>query len=275
MRNLMTSVETALKLGVLGAILGYLSLRAHFNTFGIPALSHLGSERYALEAYVFAVGTLSCAVPVVLLGICVLALGRLLRFAPRALQGQISKVRRLSDGAIAAGLLLMLTIVAAQEPVYDIAVGHLRSIEGRGLRPWVFYVLLGALGTGAAQLLTAPHPTGRGEPNSLQRGVLIFAFALIVLALPIVFGASVRDARYPLVALRGAGTDRTECGLAVYQTEKALFIWQAASREAWVRRVELSDVGLLRFGDLRDLRTQIQFAANSDGDFPSCSRLRP
>lgn len=273
LRNLGPSLDFILKLGAFGAAAGYMSLRAHFNTFGIPALAHLGAERYLLEVYVFAIGLLSRAVPLVA-GLALVAI------AARPLFRRISatRLRPYSDTVVIAVLLVSLVVVALHEPNLDMAVGPLDGSARLGLPAWLFYVLLLSALIGiiylSAVARASPPDTGNGKQQVRRRAVAV-TLGFVCVALPAVFGASVREARYPLVRISPHGAEPVQCGLALYQDDKALFVWRAEAGTGQVRRIELSKLEDVAFGPLRDLRAVVRIAAHSPDAFPSCRDMLP
>jgi hypothetical protein len=276
--GLLKSLEGLTKIAAILAVAGYLSLRAHFNHIGISSLAALSLDRYLLETFTFVVGSVIRAIPMGIAAALIAVVA--LAIAPKGLIEQ-RVVQPMERPYLAGAALIILVIVlgtVALRPIpTDVAVGDLTAdILGRK-DEWLFDLLL------ATTLLAGTLMPSIRRQLQNQRGTplcrLIWYMngaltAIMVLVLPLLFGAYIHRAEYPLISVLMAPGKSVECALAVYQTERTLVVWQAKDGYGRMRTLPFNEIKDLTIGPLADVRAVAAAASKDPSAYPLCGKLR-
>jgi len=240
-------LEQILKVAGLLAAFGYVALRSHLARLGVTSATPFGIERYLSEFYTMlsdillrAMIALILVVPVLLLGICCAAVFK-------RTKGIWLVVRRRKEifGAAAlnpwlpAALLLSLVLMTLWmlrqvSAILDsvAVVGGLKDVSrasatGAHVFEVIFWGVLAAgfLCWGVSWASSEPGERfSEGAARLLWKVCNVFVLVL-VLHVPLLYGAFAHETKYPSVSITSEkGT--TTCGLLVLQTSNDYRIWQ-------------------------------------------------
>lgn len=264
------------------AVGGYLSLRTYLNRMEISGPAFLGTERYLLEAYLFAEG-LFLILPWAAALVLILLAWR--GIAPKSYR---------------ATLLHTSTMSNRTRPVLALAiVGILcwllrQSFLGAGLwpgapsslppalqprRPELFQVALGVALMWWFTVVSARRTSsefaglfGHVLPENMARTLTAAISLALALALPILYGRESRPDAAPLVRVvfQDKGTPSL-CGLAVLHWSDGMLIWHAEARQPRFVSLRLERVAHVAWGANRSLRDALQVGHNVMVPVPDCS----
>lgn len=278
------ALKTLVEFTALMAASGYISLRAHFNVFGISATVAPGSERYLMETWIFISALISrYALLLIVIGL-LLFLGlvgaRDAKTPSTGLVGWVlSKARlwarlaaqRISPLAVPlmislAGLLWCLYQKARLK--YDVAVGPLDFEKIQSIpRGWtvcdvcIAVVIIGYGATLAAPVSLKQH----GTLQAMAWGILRLISIVMALQLPIAYGAFVRDPLYPIASVEHGERD-SACGLLIPVGSDSITLWYVSSTgEGTTLEIPRDKVNSIYIGRLTSLLDQLNEAAKTPG----------
>ena len=275
MEKLFSFVENVSKVAGAISIAGYLSLRAHFNFLGVSSLTPLTLERYLLETYLFVIGSLQRALPILPVLFVIGGIGwGLWRLITRRRSIQIPA----TFWQFLLLALLLITVVLAYyvPPATDVVVGVLKN-KGYLRREWLVDLLILSVGFGLVTLNWGSEQPKQAKSEIFRRDwitninwALLFAIAL---TLPLRFGTEVHGTGYPVASLKLKAGENRECGLLLYQNGESLVLWQATKGFGRVHRFETKSVDDLIVGEVRDILQMAGEAAKNETNFPDCHAL--
>lgn len=222
-------------------VIGYMSVRAHANFIGIPAVSGLGVVAYLAECYVFFVSTLAYlfidgVIALLLMGLAGLILGPI--YGLRSYQhlfrwgasgsAWLSRSRQGWFTTIALLACLVMGMLWSLAGPVDVAVGALNDAVLQQTTQYLFNVaLIGILVVGGSWYigLSGPHPHGHSHA---ARAAVALLLGIAAILLPALHGRLIRPPLYPVAAVAGKDSAREECGLLVLFTDESAVIWTAA-----------------------------------------------
>jgi hypothetical protein len=281
--------EKAIKAVGILAVLGYVSLRAHWNQLGIPVVTGVETERYIAEFYVlFTDLLLRLEVYAIFIGTVGLLGGFLWR--RRSLAGvrarlalHLGKLEKRSSHHTAPAILLAallsllfwllhaMTDLLAMSRGKPMAVGTLEPVAAlRVMGNRLFDNLLVWVIVAAFACWLIPRVWNTGSSLVWTWHVCRAIVIILALHLPILYGSFVRDSRYPRV-LWTADSGGSQCGLLILQTAENLSVWTADQGQG--RIIVLPgkfEKTRLVLGEPKDLFETIDFAAKREADLKLC-----
>ena len=281
--------EKAIKAAGVLAVVGYVSLRAHWNQLGIPVVNGVEIERYVAECYVLFLDLLfRLEVYTILIGSVGLVGGfiwnrpALSGFRDRLVRHLGKIERRSSCHTVPAilmsfllGLLFWLlramTDLVAKSGGKPLAVGTLKPVvELREIGNHYFESLLAWVLVSVAACWLLPRVWKSTSPLAWTWHACRVLVVIVALHLPILYGSFVRDSRYPRLSWKADG-EEPQCGLLILQTAESLSVWTAENGQG--RIIVLpgkSEKRTLILGEPKDLFTTIDSAAKPEADLKLC-----
>lgn len=259
-------LEAAAKVASVLAAAGYISMRAHFNAFGLSWSASLGGEPYLREIWLLAVWGVD-RYALVAACLAALALGARALFGRHRgwmllAEGLRRGVPAMSSVSFVAGTLALGWALAVRRAAKDVAISlDLDSLNAlAALQPVTLDVVIaaGCLAIAAARWARPP-----------VRTVMLALAAVLWLQVPMLYGIIARPRAYPLAYAPKDG----HCGLLVMRTDKQIALWHAVGGRGRTETLRQDDFTELRVGELRDLLTEARSAAVSKGSVPDCKPL--
>jgi hypothetical protein len=273
--------EQAAKLTALFAVLGYISIRAHFNYLGVSFTRPLGLERYLVETYLFAAAVAYKLLWIALIGALAAAPVLLLRRTNRAAR---SAVQRIETGhrssafqagsltVLAAGSLWLITTLGQQ----DVLVGALSESIVSHRRPWRFdlalvLVVAGLLSRRLAQTRETAGEESRQSVPAILVGLQLVPLAALATLVPVLYGEAAHPTEFPFVQVQLKDTNAPTCGLLMLNTTSEITIWQAAHGRGRLTVLPSSRIAATAMGRLDDaLSLAVTAAKTPNVVIPPC-----
>jgi hypothetical protein len=271
--------ENVAKLGGLLAAAGYLSLRTHLNRYGLSVTVSLGAERYLTEIWpIVSWFVARYALLSAVLTIFALAIEPWWRRTrgPAVLTNVHARWVLVAWLAVATVVLGLFLGHWPRDP--DLAVGLLPADALYAIasedRSWLVDLLCASV---VAGLFALGHVRRRADVDTVAvaaRRIGQILWVAIVLMIPVAYGSSVRDRRYPVALVSSADGRSITCGLLVAATSDSATLWRAESRVGSTVQISRDRGDSVRIGRLEDLALDAAVAANTGSMIPDCTHLR-
>jgi hypothetical protein len=234
-------IEALAKVALAFAAIGYISLRAHLNSLGIPFRESVPVERYLMEMWDWVVSSLLPLVkPTCSLALLAWTLTALTRriMGRRAFAGKWSdQLRRWWRADWTEKILLLVLAIACVSTALlveqycrtPIAVaGPLAPRSAQEPQVRNFYSALVIVWLIESIFWGARRTAGRAAAWHRTLGcVMVF---IMTVQLPMLYGWLIRDDRYPTVTMEIKVGDetKTEQGVLVFETSDRFIVWRAS-----------------------------------------------
>ena len=272
-RTKLEFVELIVKIGAVFAFIGYVALRAHVNSLGIPFHDSVSSQRYLMETWSW---TVTSFFPLVkpacclgLLGWLVAVLGRKWLQKSIKVRAHWAKIReclvdKLGNGEDFFLAVLILTCVTASlmiELGSDVPLtltGTLKQIVPRFETGSLYHMLV------VIWIVQSAFWLARSAPGSSQRRpVALILLAVVTMQLPMIYGWLVLEQQCPIVTLQVKSEPGKESGswLLVFETAERFIVWRTTGGKGEVTSYLRSEILNISAGETFSLREMIGKAA--------------
>jgi hypothetical protein len=291
-RNALGLTKAVIDIGAVWATFGYLSLRAFCNFAGIPLLTDIGFERYLEESfYLFmsiAVGISTNVFFILATLVCcgVALTSALIRRAPRPVL-VVAQSRSVSTALILVACVLIsavgfVTISSYPHGLHqNVMIGRLVAatfLEDTSTHRYSV-VFLAVLSCSGCLLLTSlPWSSSTTAAAWIRRAlfsVLCLFSALLVLAVPLAFGATLRDREVYIVRMRLDEGTPWICGARMLESPQRLLFWQAKNGFGRIEAVATSRIKTVEYVRSANLWKLGLDASTTDGPQPECDDASP
>jgi hypothetical protein len=280
-------IEALAKVALAFAVIGYIALRAHLNSLGIPFRESAPPERYLMEMWGWVVASLfplvkpACSVGLVMWGVSAL-LVFLLRKVKNgtARWGKVRAIWKREWGEIILLTILAVACIATalMVEIYcrapAVLSGPMTKIENPPQAAKDLYLVLVIV-----WLFESVFWLGRRVVKTATASRRVFALAMIAiltLQLPMIYGWLIREARYPAVtlAVKAGDTTKDADGILIFETAERFIVWRASKGSGQLAsylREEVVSVTASRSLNVRDVVNQA--LAQPGSDWPAAALL--
>jgi hypothetical protein len=285
--------ENVLKVSGILAVAGFISLRAHLSLLGIDWDTSLGTEKYLTESYLLIEASMKALVDkiptigwsyVIRLVFAVILL-RALYFLILKLAIVNKVIQRISGHRkwwSAVKMIVPLSLIVyplSWLPLFKRNIdfvltapfnGHLWGVDYSAAHIYFArIVLICAVG------FVLYVKWGASDEDWTVRGAW-YAFLVVLFLmfyyLPAFYGTNLREATYPLAAIKMKGKQPV-CGLLVLQSDKSIILWSVSHGTGTVAAISDSEIQSIALGQKLDIRKVVQNAMTNMSFTLDCKEI--